>query len=160
MWSVRNEVDVKNLKIGWHACLDRIPYLAMSTQHQQNSYHLLNSSLHCKMVAPYPPYATHYSCKEYGAIRYPSEVATGTVRMWLRSHWPRYGHHIYGTLSTHCTGYSAQPYARLGAQAPPLLQSFLECLPPQQVHLWQYLHPKALLGHFLLLNMRQLSSDL
>ena len=109
-WSVRNEVDVKNLKIGWHACLDHIPYLAMSVQHQQNSYHSLNSSLHCKMVAPYPPYATRYGRKEYGAIRYPSEVATGTVRTWLRSHRPGYRHRIYGTVSTRCTGYGAQPY--------------------------------------------------
>ena len=109
-WSVRNEVDAKNLKIGWHACLNRIPYLAMSVQHRQNSYHSLNSSLHCKMVAPYPPYATRYGHKEYGAIQYPSEVAMGTVRTWLRSHRPGYGHHIYGTVSTHCTGYGAQPY--------------------------------------------------
>ena len=95
---MRNEVDAKNLKIGWHACLDHIPYLAMSVQHQQNSYHSLDSSLHCKMVALYPLYATHYGHKKYGAIRYPSEVATGMVRTWLRSHQPRYGHRIYITI--------------------------------------------------------------
>ena len=33
--------------------------------------------------APYWPHPTRNGRKEYGTVRYLSELATGTVRMWL-----------------------------------------------------------------------------